>query len=209
MTGRSVPYFSQFETPDIINAYEREPSEAVLAADPLWAASGAADRAEYARWAANVCGMACLKMILAAFGMDPRPTLALARECTAHGGYVVDAQSGAIKGLIYAPFVTYLAERFGLAATVVTGIAASDIPAHLPPGGFLIASVHPTIRRPDTEPPAKGGHLVLVTAASGQAITFHNPSGHTDRSRVDATLPPTDFARFFAGRGIVVAPLAR
>lgn len=198
----SAPYFSQWETADMTLPVLAEGSTALLR-DPLWQRSGAETVEEYARWAINVCGMACLKMVLAARG-EIHPTLALARACTAYGGYVVNELDASIKGLIYAPFVTYVRENFGLIAETMTGVQTSAIPALLAERPFFIASVHSGIRWPDRMPPSKGGHLVLVTAASPETVRFHNPSGHDAASQADATLPLAVFDRFFANRGIAV-----
>ncbi|AHK04741.1 hypothetical protein X971_4902 (plasmid) [Agrobacterium tumefaciens LBA4213 (Ach5)] len=176
---------------------------AALLRDPLWRQSGAESIEEYARWAVNVCGMACLKMILAARG-DMHPTLALARACTAYGGYVVNDVDASIKGLIYAPFVTYVRQRFRLSAQTVTGVETESIPELLADRPFFIASVNSGIRWPERMPASKGGHLVLVTAASAETIRFHNPSGHDAASQADVTLPLAVFDRFFANRGIAV-----
>ena len=73
---------------------------------------------------------------------------------------------------------------------------------------FFMASVHPSIRQPDTPPPAKGGHLVLVTAADEDGVIFHNPSGHGVESRSDVHLPLEIFDKFFAGRGVAILPPA-
>ncbi|NTA19108.1 C39 family peptidase [Agrobacterium tumefaciens] len=198
----AVPYFSQWETPDMTLSVLAEGSAALLR-DPLWRQSGAESIEEYARWAVNVCGMACLKMILAARG-DMHPTLALARACTAYGGYVVNDVDASIKGLIYAPFVTCVRERFRLSAQTVTGVATESIPELLADRPFFIASVNSGIRWPERMPASKGGHLVLVTAASAETIRFHNPSGHDAASQADVTLPLAVFDRFFANRGIAV-----
>jgi hypothetical protein len=152
----------------------------------------------------NICGMACLKMILAARG-ETHPILSLARACTAYGGYVVNETDGSIKGLIYAPFVTFVRERFGLSADVKTEVAAQTIPDILAKYSFFIASVSSAIRWPEREPAAKGGHLVLVTAANEKSVRFHNPSGHDRASQANVILPPETFERFFANRGIAVA----
>ncbi|MDL2407655.1 hypothetical protein PY650_18710 [Rhizobium calliandrae] len=69
---------------------------------------------------------------------------------------------------------------------------------------FFIASVHHSIRWPETEPPARGGHLVLVTALNSGVIRFHNPSGHEAATRENVELPLETFDRFFAGRGIAI-----
>ncbi len=144
-------------------------ADVALRRDPLWRGSGAETLDEYAIWAANICGMACLKMILATRG-EIVPTIELARRCTGYGGYVVN--EGSIKGLIYAPFVSFVQAEFGLKAQVMTNVATSDIPAILARSRFFIASVSSSIRWPEREPPSKGGHLVLVTAASDEGFRF-------------------------------------
>ena len=202
MPASAVPYFSQWETPEMTLAVVAE-GEAALLNDPRWAQSGADTVEEYAHWAANLCGMACLKMILASRGAL-HPIMTLARAATDFGGYVVSADGASIKGLIYAPFVRMVAERFGLKAEVVTGIEAAQLPVLLSRFPFFMASVHHSIRWPDSEPPSKGGHLVLVTAATPGAVRFHNPSGHQRDTQADVVLPLADFARFFANRGIAV-----
>ncbi|MFD2052859.1 C39 family peptidase [Mesorhizobium calcicola] len=179
-----------------------EGAEVALRRDPLWRGSGAETPDEYVVWAANICGMACLKMILATRG-EIVPTIELARRCTRYGGYVVG--EGSIKGLIYAPFVSFVREAFSLQAEVMTNVATADIPAILARSRFFIASVSSWVRWPEREPPSKGGHLVLVTAASDKGFRFHNPSGHTSATQANAVLAPADFDRFFANRGIAVA----
>ncbi|CAN7350304.1 MULTISPECIES: C39 family peptidase [Ensifer] len=198
-----VPYFSQWESPEMTLAVLSE-GAAALHRDPLWRNSGAETIEEYARWAVNVCGMACLKMILAARG-ELHPILSLARGCTDYGGYVVNEADASIKGLIYAPFVSFVGERFGLAAETLTNIPTTDIPEVLSEGRFFIASVSSAIRWPQREPPSKGGHLVLVTAASRESVRFHNPSGHDRANQADVVVPLSTFDRFFANRGIAVS----
>ncbi|MER8752309.1 hypothetical protein NKH57_24100 [Mesorhizobium sp. M1050] len=197
----TVPFFSQWETPDMTLDVLAEGAEIALRRDPLWQGSGAETLDEYAVWAANICGMACLKMILASRG-EIVPTIELARRCTGYGGYVVTERS--IKGLIYAPFVSFVQEVFGLRAEVMTNVATAEMPAILERSRFFIASVSSWIRWPEREPPSKGGHLVLVTAASAKGFRFHNPSGHTSATQANAVLAPAEFDRFFANRDISV-----
>ena len=142
-------------------------------------------------------------MVLAAQTGHIVPTLELARRCTEYGGYTV-TETGDIKGLIYAPFVKFIHHEFGMRAEVLTGIETQDLPGLLGASAFFMASVHPSIRWADQEPPARGGHLVLVLAASEGGITFHNPSGHTPETRAYAMLPIAVFDRFFAGRGVLL-----
>jgi len=198
-----VPYFSQWETPDMTLAVVAEGAQSALLKDPLWALSGARSVEDYAYWAGNLCGMACLKMVLAARTGKIVPIMDLAMGCRDYGGYV-EEPNGRIRGLIYAPFVPFVRDRFGLDARVVTGISAVDIADILRRSEFLIASVHHSIRWPETEPPAKGGHLVLVTAIAGNMIRFHNPSGHVEATRENVEMSLETFAGFFAGRGIAI-----
>nr|WP_282572050.1 hypothetical protein [Roseomonas acroporae] len=177
---------------------------ATAAQDPRWRESGARSLDEYVRWSGHVCGMACLKMLLAARTGRVEPTIALARRALPHGAYVEEGEW--IRGLIYAPFVRFLADEFGIAARVVTEVTEADLPAIMAEAEFFLASVHPDIRWPAHEPPGRGGHLVLVTAASAEAVVFSNPSGHDAASRSDVTLPLAVFGRFFAGRGVAVLP---
>ncbi|MDX8490143.1 hypothetical protein RFN29_00990 [Mesorhizobium sp. VK22B] len=202
MQSREVPYFSQWESPGMTLPLLAEGPSA-LHRDPLWRNSGADTVEEYARWAVNVCGMACLKMILAARG-EIDPTLELARACTAYGGYVVNEIDGSIKGLIYEPFVRFARERFSLSAETMTNVDMAMVPRLLSRWRYFIASVHPAIRWPERQPPSKGGHLVLVTAASPSEIRFHNPSGHDRQSQANVALPLATFDRFFARPGIAV-----
>jgi hypothetical protein len=202
--AKSVPYFSQLESRELTSEVLAR-GRSALAEDPQWAMSGAETLDEYVRWAGDLCGMACLKMILAARTQRVFPTLSLARMCTRYGGYKID-DAGRIKGLIYAPFVEFVRQEFAIEAEVVTHVGAHEIDSILQANEFFIASVHHSIRWPEREPPAKGGHLVLVLHASTNAIVFHNPSGHTQSSQEYASLPCSAFGRYFAGRGIAIKP---
>ena len=206
--AETPPYYGQWESPaligDIITGVCRAED------DPAWAESGAASQEDYARWADHLCGVACLRMALAARGITPPRALDLARVLTGYGAYV-EQEDGNIRGLIYAPAITWLAEAHAMPAEIILDRAAEDIPPLLADGGFFIASVHPAIRRPAEAAPGKGGHLGLVCGAGQGALRLHNPSGHDTASQCDARVAIADFARFFAGRGIWLPawPLAR
>ena len=72
------------------------------------------------------------------------------------------------------------------------------------PQAPVIASVHHSIRWPDRTPPRRGGHLVLVTGADDEHVRFHNPSGLPAVNQQDALVKLPDFARFYAGRGLLI-----
>ncbi len=198
-----MSYFAQFESrqliPDIISG-KLHPAD-----DPLWHMSGAADQNEYGRWSSHICGMACLKMLLAQWKKQIIPTFELMRQCREYGGYVVN-EDGSIKGLIYRPFVAYIEAAFGLEAEVKEQTPIEDIYELLDRGYVYIASVHPSIRTPEATPPKQGGHLVYVFARNDQRqeIVFHNPSGHTVTTQENVHLSCDVFSRFYAKRGILI-----
>jgi hypothetical protein len=132
------------------------------------------------------------------------PTLyELAVGCREYGGY--SDEPGRPEGLIYQPFADYVRDKHRLPADVITDLDSGRLLAELDAGRLAIASVHPEIRRPRSDPPGTGGHLVLVTGHADGLVTFHNPSGHT-ADTVVATLPAPVFDRFAAGRGIALRP---
>jgi hypothetical protein len=191
------PCFTQWESAELVGAFLAGRDAGT---DPAWARSGAADPAEYARWAEHLCGMACLRMIMAARGED-QPIHALRREVQALGGYL-EEPDGRIRGLIYAGAVAWLARR-GVAARILLDAPLPELAA----GKFYIASVHPLIRTPEVAPPARGGHLVLVFGRDRAGrLRFHNPSGHDAATQRDVRLRPEVFDRYHAGRGILVGP---
>lgn len=193
--GPSPPYFAQWESPDLIADFLAGRDAAT---DPQWPASGATDAAEYARWADHLCGMACLKMALAARG-EAHAIHDLRRAIQPLGGYV-EEPDGSIRGLIYMGVVRWLNAR-GIAARIVLD---EPMPG-LTPGALYIASVHPMIRTPEATPPRRGGHLVLVFGTDDQGRRrFHNPSGTTPAEQCDVRLSPEAFSRFHADRGILI-----
>jgi len=198
-----VPYFGQFESRTLIGDFiygKKNPAD-----DPLWQMSGASDREEYALWCQHICGMACLKMMLAHLQDRIIPTMDLMKLCREYGGYVV-SEDGAIKGLIYRPFVTVVVEQFSLQAEVKEHTPIEEIYDLLDQGYVYLASVHPSIRTSEVTPPKQGGHLVYVFGKDEQTreLLFHNPSGHTPQTQENVRMNLDDFSRFYAGRGILI-----
>jgi len=196
-----VPYYSQWESPDLVPRFVDGTLDP--AADPRWAASGARTAAEYGFWSPRVCGLACLRMILASRGRLAPPTMALVERALAWRAYIPD--NDRVIGLIYQPFADWVGAEFGVTAQVRAELTVEAITGVATPATPVIASVHHWIRWPERTPPATGGHLVLVTGAADGLLRLHNPSGLPGTSQRDAVLPATDFGRFFAGRGLLVS----
>lgn len=200
-----VPYFSQWESRTLIDRFLSR--ELRSEDDPLWRDSGAQSPEEYAQWCPHICGIACLKMLLAYRTERVFPLLELVRDAVAFGVYRPEiGDSG--KRLLYRPFVSWLGERFQIQASVVEHTESSFLDARLREGNMLMASVHPGIRHHDLEPPARGGHLVLVLGVDGETgdWVFHNPSGFERKTQEYVSMPRTNFDRYFANRGILIAP---
>jgi hypothetical protein len=200
---RDVPYVSQFASPELVDAiiHGRLPASA----DPRWAASGARSIEEYATWSDNICGMACLSMILLAERGHTPTLMELARRCTDYGGYTL--RDGHIDGLFYAPFLAFVRAEFGLEGRIADPLALDDVDQALGAGEWVIASVGSSIRYAQPTAAKRGGHLVLVLGHDhpGQTVVLHNPSGHTPESQAFAHVPAPVFQAHFARRGMLLS----
>lgn len=196
-----IPYYSQWESPELVTQF----LDGSLSADddPNWARSGARTPAEYGFWASRVCGLACLRMVLGSRGLPVSPMIQLVQRALAWRAYVRDGDR--VEGLIYKPFADWIGHDYGISAAVVPDLTVEQVCAGASAAAPVIASVHSSIRRPSRTPPQTGGHLVLVTGAAEGVLRLHNPSGLPGASQRDARIAIADFARFFAGRGLIVA----
>ncbi|MEX0171433.1 C39 family peptidase [Streptomyces sp. LMG1-1-1.1] len=195
-----VPYYAQWESADLVPDLLSGRTKAED--DPLWRSSGADTAEEYAFWSWRICGMACLRMALDYWDLNPPNLLTLARESLDAGAYV--RREDGVDGLIYAPFAEYAAQRWGIEAEVHGTLAMEEIPGHLEDGKLVMLSVHPSIREPDGTPPGRGGHLVLAVGCSPGHLQIHNPSGLPGVSQRFAEVPWEALPRFFARRGVTL-----
>ncbi|TVU89661.1 C39 family peptidase [Vreelandella titanicae] len=196
----NVPYYAQWETPSMIKDFLSK--DAAPSQDPNWENSGAPSPEAYEKWSGHICGMACLKMALAYYTGTTFSLFHILNLAIQYGAY--KESSGNIAGMIYAPAVNMLQQEFNITSKVLAPIAIDDVQQQWNDSRLFIASVHPSIRQTDTSPPARGGHLVLVTNITSKEITFHNPSGSDPASQINVTLEHHDFNRFFAQRGILL-----
>ncbi len=199
-----VPYVSQFATPDYAERALR--GGAPLEADPAWRETGAATPEEYAKWAMNQCGMACIAMALTHFKRNVPPLVRLAKDALMNEVYIeTGTDFGAMR---YKEFCGWVG-KYGVTATFYTRLGVRGIYHALSRGDLVIVSVNPNIRGYETVSRAqKGGHLILVTGYSKEkgTITLNNPSGFaSSHTQVQHTLPTEEFLSFYAGRGIVLS----
>ncbi len=200
MEASGVPYFSQWESPELVPRFIDGSLRA--AEDPQWAVSGARTPQEYEYWSGRVCGLACLKMIMGWRGLPVPATMRLVEAALAWKAYVPEGDR--VAGLVYRPFAEWVAEDYGIAVEVAPELSVQLLASLAAPGTPVIASVHKWVRWPDRIPPERGGHLVLVTGAADGLVRLHNPSGLPGASQRDALVEMADFARFFAERGLII-----
>ncbi|PBC70143.1 hypothetical protein BX265_7535 [Streptomyces sp. TLI_235] len=197
-----VPYHAQWESPELVEAITTGRTDA--ADDPHWARSGADSAEDYRFWSWRLCGMACLRMALEHWRAERPALVDLGREYLEAGAYV--RREGGLHGLIYEPFARHTRRRFGLAAEARPWLPLRETGWQLAAGNLVMLSVHPWIRRGDTEPPTRGGHLVLAVGAGPEAVTIHNPSGWHGQSQEFVDVPWAVAQRYYAGRGVVLGP---
>jgi len=198
-----VPYFSQWESRELAGQILDERLSA--ADDPNWKASGAKTRQEYNAWSWSGCGMACTKMILAHRTGTIMPLVTLGKQCRAYGGYTMPLETSI--GLRYKPYLQFVEQVLQWQAHIIVGAPRRQLLQELGQGNYVIASVSPLIRRPESSPQTRGGHLVLLLGYDLRLQEFylHDPSGDTKETQEYATISFAAFKKFFSGRGIVVS----
>ena len=197
-----VPYYSQWESPPLVRKIIRD--EILAQDDPLWRKSGAKSREEYELWAGNMCGMACLKMIVEHKFGKRISIITLGKRCMEFGGYIERGKT--INGLYYRPFIRFIEQEFELQGKVIGNLSLNRIMKELSQKNYVVASVSHKIRYPDVEPVTNGGHLILMLGydLDKEILLFHNPSGDTTENQEYAKISFSRFSKFFAGRGIII-----
>ncbi len=200
-----TPYVCQFAKPEHAELSLKKVLHPLD--DPHWQDIGAASPEQYAQWAFTMCGMASAAMALGFFHNKSHAPVALAEDALEHGVYTREPDG--ISSMRYREFSRWIT-KYGLTARVVTKLSIRGIIHALSHNKLVIVSVNPNIRGYDTAPTDQtGGHLVLVVGYDQNkgTITLQNPSGFTSLdSQINHTLPTAEFTRFYAGRGIVLAP---
>ncbi|WP_053228399.1 C39 family peptidase [Spirochaeta cellobiosiphila] len=198
-----IPFYSQWISSELVGDIVTGSFDPIN--DPLWQLSGADTPADYDFWAKNICGMACLKMVLDYWQIDSDPLIPMAKECASYGGYKIQADH--VDGLYYVPFTQYVQERFQISSHSLSPLSTEQIVEETLKGNLLITSVHCTIREASpTYEGSRGGHLVLITGVdtSQQCFYINNPSGISVETQRNFKIPFDIFERYFAGRGILL-----
>ncbi len=207
----NLPYYSQFISRELIDDFLHNKKS--VQNDPKWKESGAKTKEEYEIWAWNGCGMVCFQMILSQKLHKKIPFVELGKKCCAYGGYTINEKAKEKRdfknyydGLFYTPFIIFIQKEYRLKAKVISPMVYKEIIRALDTNNFVIASVHPAIRNPESIPNDNRGHLVLIVGYDMDKNIFylHNPSGLYNTSQEYAEISFKDFNKFFAKRGILV-----
>jgi hypothetical protein len=207
----SIPYYSQFESPELVEDIITGKMPAKN--DPRWAESGAETPEEYESFAWQICGMACLKMILAGlFKMEDHPLAILAKEAKRFGVYRSNSNPNAhdnLDGMFHRPMIKYL-KKFNFNGNLLRHVGRNSIAYHINNNHFVIASVHHYIRDDNPPPNGKSGHLVLVLGfviKAGKVAGFiiNNPSGFkSNSSQEHFFVPMKNWKKCFSGNVITI-----
>lgn len=200
MTPRP-PYFSQWGELGCNHALIERGEDPALVHD--WTIDGYPSAEAYRLWSLNTCGLACLQSVLATRDHAVPRKFDLIEQATQAQAFV-PRDDGRIDGLYYQPFVDWITAQYGIEADVRRVLDVQEIHDLITTGQwFVMASVSSEIRWPTRQPTRRGGHLVLVHGTEDDHLIFHNPSG-LGPTAADARCTTTSFARFFAGRGIML-----
>ncbi len=200
-----MPYFSQWEDKKIVKDIILKKKNAKE--DKSWKSSGANSREEYEFWSWNMCGMACLKMVLKKRNNKDFPLIDLGKKALEYGSYKIRKED--IDGLFYQPFCVFVRKEFNLKVDYLPFLSLKRVLYEISRGNFVIISVSPLIRyahKTKSEKIKPGGHLVVVTGydKKSKTISINNPSGFYKESQENFKLSFKDFEKYFAHRGIII-----
>lgn len=203
----NIPFFAQWESTKLVESIiNGKISEATK--DPKWKNSGAVNKREYLNWSWNMCGMACLKMILSYKKLLTPPLVTLGKMALSEGCYRINNSSKVpgdyLDGLYHYPFLKFVKKKFGLIAQASQTLIVPEIVNQMDRGRLIIASVSPQIRS-GKETFNKGGHLVVITGYNLRQKCFwiNNPSGFYGQSQKNFKITFNYFSKYFSNRGII------
>lgn len=174
------------------------------------------ERTDRARPEANWCGLCCLRSILKAhqsddFGIDLPSLDQMFRDAVQAGVYKLE-ENGKYSGAYHQPLARFIEDRFRLPAQAVEGLSRAKIRREIDAGKFVIASVHPSLRYPQSPHPEKpAGHFVLIHGYYGEDrwnFRILDSTGVISQgTHINSALALSRFRHFFSGRAVLVRSL--
>ena len=202
-----VPYQSQFASSllvkDILTWED----------DPLWNTWDIESLEEYKKRSMNVCGMACLSMILKHIWTDlVLDPIALWKQAINYDVYKADIHSSnGLSPMYYKEFVRYVRKEYGLICSILQEVTGLLLYSLISEWKYCIASVSPKIRNyNESYSGSTWGHLVLIVWMTIQkwsieSIKIHNPSGWSENnSQKYHSIPRKIFIKYWNRRILVL-----
>ena len=161
-------------------------------------------------WRQRGCGIACIRMVLKSFGVQPDPYWPLIQEG-------LEADSYCDRGWVHQGLVD-MAQRRGILGQAKRNATAQDVAVEIAQGALAIASVTVCFRGGQHNPSddgrcyRSGGHLVLVTGVTtdhtGEPARFrvHHPSATEHNNWANRWVNVTAFTASFSGSYMAFGP---
>mgnify|MGYP006281478941 CR=1 FL=1 len=202
--------YAQWESKQLVRDIIREKID--TSRDPGWQKSGAKTREEYKMYSWQICGMACLKMILKSIYPEKRYKLVhLAKEAQKYGVYKkknISDITANLDGLFPYPFIQFI-KKYNLKGHRKIGVKENYLAKLILKNKFIIASVHHTIREDNPPQNTKRGHLVLIVGfkvKNKKVLGFYvnNPSGYYKISQEKHFVSLKNWRKCFIGNCIII-----
>jgi len=197
------PYCAQYADKDNIDMFLNNPE--MVKNDIKWKDFGFTHIEDYAYWSHNLCGIACLLMVIKA--LIPKSSIKvseLVQLALSRNAYDLPLELS--KGWKYQGLID-VANEFSIKGIVYPTLTIETIIKNVTTNKYTIVSVNPQkIRLDETTDAAKGGHLVLLFGAElskneCSSVYIHNPNGRAIQSQEKVKISISTFNDAFAGRG--------
>jgi hypothetical protein len=193
-------YISQYADRNNVDMFLSYPE--TVKNDSMWKSFGFYNIDEYAYWSHNLCGIACILMVINA--LTPKSTTSVS-ELTEIALFK-NAYSDTTAGWIYTGLIK-TANEFGIDGEVYSVLTIETIIENIINNKYLVVSVNPKkIRLEETSNEFIGGHLILIFGVEISenkctSIFINNPNGRTVQTQESVKIPISTFVEAFAGRG--------
>lgn len=204
-TGNEIPSFTQWESKNLIDKIIKGKMDTKN--DPLWGESWAQSPEEYETYSWQICGMACLKMILKSVNKEKDYKLiGLAKDAEKYWVYKRNNNPDPkvnLDGLFHKKFLSFI-RTFWLKWKLKSWTKEHYISHLLMRNYFIIASVHPSIREESIISNSKTWHLVLLVGFrirnwKIQGFFINNPSGYFEKSQQKHFVNIANWRKVFSG----------
>lgn len=204
-----IPSFTKWESSNLVDDIRQNKISAKD--DPLWKESGAENLFEYESYSWQICGMICLKMILAAINPNKKyPSIYLAKKAEKFGVYKKNNNPDLkqnLDGMFHIPFLKFIGnfDLFGFRKTMVRDY---QLCYYLNKQFFVMTSVSEDFALNQK----KGGHMVVVVGyeIKNKKISgfyVNNPSGKSEKIQAYFFVKKETWDNNFSGNVICISKL--